>query len=255
VLPEWSRRLHYFSDDGIALWVSPRHLAAYLECVYPLQSREEREAGGMVIGNDLSYGFDTRLHGCIKMIHNIKYDHDNATKKSDEEHQYSVTRSLRQRFFLAGWNISRPLIIPIETNDANGVPNFVRHLCTFPNFWLFVDLYFSDTTIRYSCHAPSHHHNVAACKTFLQFYRSHQMAYVVPSNSRFAYDNMVYLCRAASEDEFYDPHIRSSLVLKDPLYPVEYQDPSVYDHHNLIRGVFDIIEARERKKRNAERHP
>jgi hypothetical protein len=62
---------------------------------------------------------------------------------------------------------------------------------------------------------------------------------------------MVYLCRAASEAEFYDPYLRNVLVLKDPPYPAEYQDPEVYERHNLISGIFALAERVEREKRDA----
>lgn len=245
MIPDWLRQLHYFPLHEAGYWVSPRHLIAFLELAYPHITAELRETGGVPFGMQ-PVDDPSRLDGYISIVHNSHIDHANETNEaSNGGREYALTRSMRQRFFLPRWIVSRPLIVPLGRMKTRGEPSAVNDLCTFPNFWLFLELYFSESGPMVERAADQH-------RSFLEFYRSCQLAYAIPSDSRFAYDNMVYLCRAASEDEFYDPFIAQALVLNEPPYPAEYQDPGVYERHRLIRGIFKMVERREREKRNME---
>jgi hypothetical protein len=115
-------------------------------------------------------------------------------------------------------------VIPLHTHRDNSPTQF----CIFPNYHLFLDIYFRD---------PENYANIS----FLKFYHTHQPTYSVSSDSDFAREHILKGC-----EEAYPRFLNGR---KEPHFPVEAYDPDAYKRHLEIGGTFALAEFRERNRR------
>lgn len=185
----------------------PRHFSAYLETFHyyaagrsDLERLEEEEVGYLAVdddSDDISVSDSVELDVCAI-----------------------------PRFTLPAFRISRPHIIHFPTHTTG-----VSELCIFPNFHLFLEIYFRTAT-NYEK------------QSFLRFYHAHQATYSVLSDSKFArtyVNDMEYDYMEVSE--------QGRKGVRDPHFPDGTYDPELHHRHLEIGGAFALVEFRERSRR------
>lgn len=184
--------------------MSPKHFAAYLEHVHYHEEESDPEVPAEC--------------GFTNLTSDEEDDDDSVTE--------IVDLSDSPRFTLPAFKTSRPHIIHFPTSAPR-----VSELCIFPNFHLFLEIYFR-TAANYER------------SSFLRFYHAHQATYSLLSDSQFS---QMYVDDA--EDKRGTTKITSGNVLRDPQYPQGMYDPEIYQRHLEIGGAFALVEFKERSRR------